>query len=201
MLKRSLTAQFFLSVFLVGIIILTFDSRAETRAQQAIEAKLASCPDLPNVIWWKTTRIKIVNYVDFKYRGNWVPYIQKWETYKRKMQGILDSDGTALVRSRNIRLHGDELADHIQEIERRLEVTQCLKSKFSGQLAYNKILTTIPLKGGSNNKDSYSTLNKIIQISEDLNPIILERVDTKRVGKCDDYILDEIEKIFAETCL
>ena len=131
MLKRIKTPLIFLSVVFVGIIVITLDTRAETPAQQAIEAKIAGCPDLPNVAWWKTTRIKIVNYVDLKYRGNWLPYIQKWEAYKQKMQGIFASNGTALVKSRNIRLHGDNLASHIQEIERRLDVTKCLKRKFS----------------------------------------------------------------------
>ena len=27
-------------------------------------AKVAACPELPNVHWWRTTRIKIVEYVD-----------------------------------------------------------------------------------------------------------------------------------------
>ena len=102
MLKRIRTPHVFLSVIFVGIMVITLDTRAETPTQQAIEAKMAGCPDLPNVAWWRTTRIKIVNYVDLKYRGNWVPYIQKWEAYKQKMQGILASNGTAVVKSRNI---------------------------------------------------------------------------------------------------
>jgi len=161
------------------------DTRADTRAQEALEVKMAGCPDLPNVAWWRTTRIKIVNYVDLKYSGNWVPYIQKWEAYKKKMQGILASNGTALVKSRNIRLHGDKLASHIQEIERRLEVTKCLKRKFSGQLAYNNI---------------YFSSNRIIQISEDLNPAILGIIDINKAGKCDEGGLSGTEKIFAEMC-
>ena len=201
MLKRIRTPHIFLSVVFVGIIVITLDTRAETPAQKAIEAKIAGCPDLPDVTWWRTTRIKIVNYVDLKYRGNWVPYIQKWEAYKQKMQGILASNGTALVKSRNIRLHGDNLASHIQEIERRLDVTKCLKRKFSGQLAYSNISASIPLREIPNNKNIHFESNRIIQISEDSNPAILEVIDINKAGKCDEVGLNETEKMFAETCL
>ena len=200
-LKRIRIPSFFLSIFFIAIIIITLDTRADTRAQQAIEAKMAGCPDLPDVAWWRTTRIKIVNYVDLKYRGNWVPYIQKWEDYKQKMQGILASNGTAVVKSRNIRLHGDKLAAHIQEIERRLEVTQCLKRKFSGQLAYNNNFIPIPLKAIPNNMNAYKEPNRAILISEDLNPTILETIGINVVGKCDEAGLSEKEKMFAEMCL
>jgi hypothetical protein len=200
-LKRIRTPHVFLSVVFVGIIVITLDTRAETPTQQAIEAKMAGCPDLPNVAWWRTTRIKIVNYVDLKYRGDWVPYIQKWEAYKQKMQGILASNGTAVVKSRNIRLHGDKLASHIQEIERRLEVTKCLKKEFSGQLARNNISTSIPLKGMPNNKNAYFASNRIIQITEDFSPAILEMIDINRAVKCDEAGLNETEKMFAEMCL
>ena len=199
-LKRIRISSFFLIIFFIGIIIITLDTRADTRAQQAIEAKMAGCPDLPDVAWWRTTRIKIVNYVDLKYRGNWVPYIQKWEDYKQKMQGILASNGTALVKSRNIRLEGDNLASHIQEIERRLDVTKCLKRKFSGQLAYNNISASIPLKEIPNNKNIHFESNRIIQISEDFNPAILEAIDINKAGKCDEAGLNKTEKMFAEMC-
>jgi hypothetical protein len=200
-LKRIRISSFFLIIFFIGISIITLDTRADTPAQQAIEAKMAGCPDLPDVAWWRTTRIKIVNYVDLKYRGNWVPYIQKWEDYKQKMQGILASNGTALVKSRNIRLEGDNLASHIQEIERRLDVTKCLKRKFSGQLAYNNISASIPLKEIPNNKNTHFESNRIIQISEDFNTAILEVTDINKAGKCDEVGLSETEKMFAETCL
>ena len=180
-LKRRRISQFFLSIFLFGIITISIDAQAVTRTQKAIEAKMAGCPDLPNVVWWKTTRIKIVNYVDLKYRGNWVPYIKKWEIYKQKMQRILASDGTALVKSRNIRLHGDKLAFHIQEIEQRLNVTKCLKRKFSGQLAFNNISISIPTKKLLNKHGAYFASNRIIQISEGINPAVLGKISINKI--------------------
>ena len=200
-LKRIGISQLFLTIFLVGLTIISINSRAQTPTQQAIEAKLASCPDLPNVTWWRTTRIKIVNYVDLKYRGNWIPYIKKWEAYKQKMQRILANNGTALVKSRNIRLYGDKLALHIQEIEQRLDVTKCLKRKFSGQLAFNNISTSIPMKEVLNVEKSHFASNRIIQIHENLNSAILEPYDVISTGKCDQKGLSDIEIIFAEMCL
>ena len=181
MLKKIRVLNAFLGAFLVSIIIISIDTRAETSSHQAIEAKVAGCPELPNVTWWKTTRIKIVKYVDLKYRGNWVPYIRKWETYKRKMQGILASNGTVLVKSRNIRLHGEKLALHIREIERRLEVIKCLKSKFSGQLAYNETAVCLPAGVTSKFKSPYFVLNKRIQIYRNF---FTNQVNQ---GECHDY--------------
>ena len=200
-LKRKKISKIFLGIFLLGIIIITFDTRSETRMQQAIEVKLASCPNLPNVAWWKTTRIKIVNYVDLKYRGNWVPYIQKWEAYKQRMEGILASNGTALVKSRNIRLYGDKLAFHIKEIERRLEVTKCLKDKFSGQLAYHDVPVLNLTQRSLNHKNNQFSLNRTIQISKSVNPAFIIMIDKKRTDNCDEGVLNELEKMFAEMCL
>ena len=42
--------------------------------------------------------------------------------------------------------------------------------------------------------------NRIIQISEDVNPAILEVIDINKAGKCDEGGLSGTEKIFAEMC-
>ena len=111
---------------------------AGVKSHGTMAAKVAACPELPNVHWWRTTRIKIVEYVDFKYKGNWTPYIKKWQNYKLKMQQILNENGTALVKAKNIMLSGKTLAIHIGEIEKRLEVKRCLEKMFSGQIVLNK---------------------------------------------------------------
>jgi hypothetical protein len=127
----------------VGIALITGFTLISLKAVQAadrtedIASRASSCPALPDVVWWKTSHVKIVKYVDRKYRGNWTPYIVRWENYRSKMQDILERNGTALVKSRDIRLRGRQLAEHIVQIEQRLTVTRCLKRKFSGQLAQN----------------------------------------------------------------
>ena len=136
--------RFRLLALLVGIAFLAGFAAKSPQANQivaysqaAMEVIASTCPELPKVVWWKTTHVKIIKYVDRKYSGNWSTYIQKWENYKKKMKSILDSNGTALVQSRDIILHGQKLASHILDIEQRLEVTRCLKSKFSGQVTRN----------------------------------------------------------------
>ena len=94
-----------------------------------------SCPALPEVAWWDTSHRKIINYVDRKFQGEWDPYIDRWVNYRDQMQGILDRAGTAVVKSRNIRLAGSDLAAHIGDIERRIYVTRCLKTKHGGRMA------------------------------------------------------------------
>ena len=121
------------------------------------EAKAASCPDLPKVAWWKTNHDKIVKYVDQRYDGKWEPYLNKWRHYKNKMQAIHAKDGTAIVKSRGIRLKGDNLKKHIGDVEKRILVTQCLQRKHSGRLALSNS-TDIPSIVGTR-----SSLAKIFQ--------------------------------------
>ncbi|MFP6732987.1 MAG: hypothetical protein VB959_04010 [Rhodospirillales bacterium] len=104
--------------------------------QQKIDAAYAAgCPTLPRVAWWNTSHWKIVKFIDERYNGAWDSYIERWVNYQRKMQRILDEDGTAVVRSRGLHLKGPVLAAHISDIERRIRVTECLKTRFGGRLA------------------------------------------------------------------
>jgi hypothetical protein len=96
-------------------------------------AHAAGCPNLPHVSWWDTSPEKIVRYVDQAFRGEWESYIARWEDYRFRMEQIYDANGAALVKSRNLRLEGQELARHIQDIDQRLSVTRCLKDKFGGK--------------------------------------------------------------------
>lgn len=159
---------------------------------ESIAAKAARCPALPNVVWWKTTHVKIVKYVDRKYSGDWDPYIQKWVAYKKKMQGILESKGTALVKSRDIRLNGKNLAAHIIQIEQRLVVTRCLQQKFSGQLAHKRnapsggagkdqINPNIHLVGLTTRRTSL----RIARQQERIAAISEARLDVEITARCD----------------
>ena len=99
------------------------------------KAHAATCPALPKVAWWQTTHDKIVRHVDHHYDGKWDPYIEKWEGYREKMQIIFEKEGTAIVKSRGVRLKGASLKKHIGNVEKRISITRCLKLKNSGQLA------------------------------------------------------------------
>ena len=114
-------------VMVTGYMIITTQPNNEARA--------ASCPDLPKVTWWKTNHEKIVKYVDQRYNGDWESYLTKWRNYRNKMKTIFEKDGTAIVKSRGLRLKGAKLKKHIGDVEKRILVTQCLKQKHGGRLA------------------------------------------------------------------
>ena len=91
-------------VMIAGSMIIT--------TQPNNEAQAASCPNLPEVSWWKTNHDKIVDYVEQRYKGEWEPYLNKWRDYKNKMRAIYEKNGTAIVKSRGIRLRGASLMHH-----------------------------------------------------------------------------------------
>ena len=99
------------------------------------EAQAASCPALPEVAWWETTHDKIVQHVEQHYSGKWDPYIEKWKIYRDKMKNIFDKKGTAVVKSKGVRLKGSTLQNHIIKVDKRILITRCLKRKYSGRLA------------------------------------------------------------------
>jgi len=168
--------------FIAGTTFLSHHTAAASLQAEDINARAASCPALPNVVWWKTTHVKIVKYVDRKYGGNWNPYIQKWENYKFKMENILERDGTALVKSRNIRLRGEQLAHHIVQIEQRIAVTRCLQEKFSGQMAQSN-----PSLNPNVHFASLKPKTQIGTASEDQVSSISEaRLEVEVTARCDD---------------
>ena len=60
------------------------------------EAKAASCPDLPEVAWWKTNHDKIV-IMSSGVTKEREPYLNKWRDYRNKMRAIHEKNGTAIV--------------------------------------------------------------------------------------------------------
>jgi hypothetical protein len=115
------------------VLAAAFGATVLTIAAAAPDARAQSCPTLPHVSWWDTSPEKIIRYVDEAFRGEWESYIARWEDYRFRMEQIYRANGAAVVRSRNLRLEGDELARHIQDIDRRLSVTRCLKDKYGGK--------------------------------------------------------------------
>ena len=85
-----------------------------------------ACSPLPKVSWWTSNQKDIVTLVDQRYGGDWDSYIARWDEYRRRMQEIYDKGSAAIVKSRGIRLEGDALARHIDDVKARIEVTKCL---------------------------------------------------------------------------
>lgn len=92
----------------------------------------AACPPFPDVPWWETSHAKTRSYVKSKYGGDWAPYIAKWEKNKNRMEGILDRDGTAVLKSRKLKMRGKALEDHIAGIAERIEISRCLAAEEEG---------------------------------------------------------------------
>ena len=88
------------------------------------KAHAAACPGLPDVAWWKSSHEKIVQHVDQHFHGKWDIYINRWKDYRDKMRLILREDGTAIVRSRGVKLKGASLELHIRNNETRIRITK-----------------------------------------------------------------------------
>lgn len=86
----------------------------------------SACPALPQVSWWTSNQKDIVALVDQRYGGDWDSYIERWDDYRRRMQAIYDKGSVAIVKSRDLQLEGEALADHIEDIKARIETTKCL---------------------------------------------------------------------------
>jgi len=92
-------------------------------------AEAAKCDKLPEVAWWSQSHAKVIATVDRGYKGNWQKYIGRWQSYRDRMQALLDSNSVAVVKSRGIRMRGKQLADHIKDIDSRLNVLRCLEKE------------------------------------------------------------------------
>ena len=56
--RLSILSQF-MGVIGVILALVSSEVQAGTSPRAALEAKAATCPELPNVTWWKTTRVQI----------------------------------------------------------------------------------------------------------------------------------------------
>jgi len=87
----------------------------------------SGCPQFPQVSWWgNTTHTGVRNYVKKKHRGDWKPYISKWENQLRIMRSIQGRGKGAVIRNKGITLKGAALGAYIGKIDERIKVTRCL---------------------------------------------------------------------------
>ena len=90
-------------------------------------AAYAECPDFPAVPWWgKVSHDSVKSYVARKYDGDWPRYVEKWERQLSRMIKIRDGGKTAVIKSRKIRLSGDQLSIYVEQIRQRVDVIRCL---------------------------------------------------------------------------
>lgn len=87
---------------------------------------VAVCAEFPKVEWWETSQAKVASYVARKHDGDWKAYVDKWDKQLEKMKALSERGGTAVFKSRNLKLEGEVLLQYIDAIKDRLEVTKCL---------------------------------------------------------------------------
>ncbi len=93
----------------------------------------AACPAFPDVPWWNSDQGAAKKIVNRNYNGDWAPYIAKWEAYRKRMNAIHAKGGTAVVKSRSLRLKGETLANHLVQIDGRIKTIQCLAEESEGR--------------------------------------------------------------------
>ena len=90
-------------------------------------ARAADCPAVPDVAWWdKVSHDSLRKYVARKHKGDWAPYIAKWERQKAKLQEIYDRGSAVVVTKDKIKLEGERLDKYIGQVNERIEMTHCL---------------------------------------------------------------------------
>ena len=86
----------------------------------------SQCDPIPQVEWWKyKTHETVAAYVNYRHRGNWLPYLGKWIRRLVKLQDIHNRDSGAVTNS-GLVLKGAALEDYIKKTKKRLSVTHCL---------------------------------------------------------------------------
>ncbi|MDP6604538.1 MAG: hypothetical protein QGG17_10125 [Rhodospirillales bacterium] len=88
---------------------------------------MGDCEEFPDVDWWvKHDHQWVIDYVNRRHRGNWTPYIEKWAGQLEAMEKIYERGGAAVIKSRGLSLQEDELAAYVENLRKRLDITQCL---------------------------------------------------------------------------
>ncbi len=93
----------------------------------ATTAHAATCDPLPNVSWWSKSHDGVVRTVEQRYKGAWAGYISRWHKYQTNMETLYRNGEAAVVKSRDIRMEGPVLAEHIGRIKQRIAVLRCLQ--------------------------------------------------------------------------
>ncbi|MDA0305260.1 MAG: hypothetical protein O3B76_03105 [Proteobacteria bacterium] len=96
----------------------------ERPASAAVSQK--KCDAFPQVAWWTfKSHDRVANYVNRKHKGDWVPYIKKWNGRLKGLQDIYSRGSSAVTKTGNT-LKGPSLAAYIKKMQARIDVTRCL---------------------------------------------------------------------------
>lgn len=109
-------------------------SNMETAAGGSPEQHLTpqtsqGCPKFAKVEWWDTSHDKIISYVSRKHSGDWKAYLGKWDRQLKDMKSLQERGGVAVIKSKNLKLQGENLQKYVEALEGRISVTSCLAER------------------------------------------------------------------------
>ena len=111
------------------------------------------CPLPSQVSWWSNlSHASITKYVDRKLGGDWNTYVDKWEIQLDLLMDVYARNSEVVIRSKNLRLKGNSLANYIDDVRERLAITRCLAKSVPA-----KIQTVNPAKGRALSKSAGCT--------------------------------------------
>lgn len=115
-----------------------------------VSAVNAACPRVPdNSVWGQVGAGAIVRYVDQAHKGDWTPYIEKWESRLTQIEDIQKRGATLVFHDTNQWLRGEILANYVEDVRARVAATRCLAHAALQQKTPGESVAGSAIGGGS----------------------------------------------------
>jgi len=113
-------------------------------------AAFAACPRVPdNNVWGQVGSGAIARYVEQAHKGDWTPYIQKWESRLTKIEDIQKRGATLVFHDSNQWLRGEKLTKYVDDVRARVAATRCLARAIGQQKTPGEAVAGSAIGGGS----------------------------------------------------
>lgn len=110
----------------------------------------AACPRVPdNGVWGQVGAGAIARYVEQAHKGDWTPYVQKWESRLTQIEDIQERGAMLVFHDTNQWLRGVTLAKYVDDVRVRVAVTRCLARAALKQKAPGETVAGSAIGGGS----------------------------------------------------
>lgn len=110
----------------------------------------AACPRVPdNSVWGQVGAGALARYVEQAHKGDWTPYIQKWEARLAKIEDMQSRGATLVFHNSDQWLSGEKLARYVDDVRTRVAATRCLAALNDQQKTPGEAVAGSPLGGGS----------------------------------------------------
>lgn len=110
----------------------------------------AACPRVPdNSVWGQVGAGAIARYVEQAHKGDWTPYVQKWESRLTQIEDIQKRGAMLVFHDTNQWLRGETLANYVDDVRLRVAVTRCLARAALQQETPGEAVAGSAIGGGS----------------------------------------------------